>query len=117
MQRVCVACREVFEFEYSRGRPREYCLVCQPLETRRLGAVKVMDDSPDLRPALAYLKAVAAGDSEGIQVLLDHGDTLELVDGLADLLLLFIEDLADDPARHVDLMFRAYDTAQRGIQE
>lgn len=80
-------------------------------------AVKLMDNSPDLRPALAYLKAVAAGDSEGVQVLLDHGDTLELVEGLTDLLLLFIGDLAEDPAKHVDLMFRAYDTAQRGIQE
>jgi hypothetical protein len=83
-----------------------------------VGAVKLMNESPpDLRPALAYLKAVASEDTEGVQVLLDHGDTLELVEGLADLLLLFIRDLAENPAKHVDLMFRAYDTARRGIQE
>ena len=82
-----------------------------------LGATKTMNESPDLRPALAYLKAVASEDAEGVQVLLDHSDTLELVEGLADLLLLFIGDLAENPAKHVDLMFRAHDTARRGIQE
>lgn len=82
-----------------------------------IGAVKVMDDSPDLRPALAYLKAVAAEDLEAMHVLTTHGDLLELVEGLADLLLLFIEDLSDNPAEHVDLMFSAYSLAQRGIQE
>jgi hypothetical protein len=63
-----------------------------------VGAVKLMNESPGLRPALAYLKAVASEDSEGVQVLLDHGDTFELVEGLADLLLLFIGDLAENPA-------------------
>ena len=70
-----------------------------------------------LRPALAYLKAVASEDQEAIQVLTDHGDWLELVEGLADLLLLFIEDLSDNPAKHVDHMFHAYAMAQRGVQE
>jgi hypothetical protein len=41
---------------------------------------------------------------------------LELVEGLADLLLLFVGDLSDNPAQHVDHMFTAYDLAQRGIQ-
>jgi hypothetical protein len=81
-----------------------------------IGAVKLMTDSTDLRPALAYLKAVASEDQEAIQVLVAHGDTLELVEGLADLLLLFIEDLADDPAEHIGRMFTAYQMAQRGIQ-
>jgi hypothetical protein len=82
-----------------------------------IGAVKLMNDSPDLRPALAYLKAVASEDSEAVRVLIDHGDTLELVEGLADLLLLFIEDIAENPAVHVNHMFHAYAMAQRGIQE
>ena len=82
-----------------------------------LGAVKLMTETPDLRPALAYLKAVASEDAEAIRVLIDHGDLLELAEGLADLLLLFIEDLAEDPAVHVDHMFHAYALAQRGIQE
>jgi hypothetical protein len=80
-----------------------------------IGAVKLMN-TPDLRPALAYLKAVASEDQEAIRVLTDHGDWLELIEGLGDLLLLFIEDLSDNPAQHVDHMFRAYDLAQKGIQ-
>jgi hypothetical protein len=50
MRRVCKRCGGGFTFEYFRGRPREYCLVCQPPGTRMIGAVKLMDDSPDLRP-------------------------------------------------------------------
>ena len=48
-----------------------------------IGAVKLMNDSPDLRPALAYLKAVASEDQEAIRVLTEHGDQLELIEGLA----------------------------------
>jgi hypothetical protein len=79
-----------------------------------IGAVKLMNDSPDLRPALAYLKAVASEDQEAIRVLTEHGDLLELVEGLADLLLLFIEDLSDNPRQHVDLMFRALEVSEEG---
>jgi hypothetical protein len=82
-----------------------------------IGATKTMNDSPDLRPALAYLKAVAAEDLEAMHVLTTHGDLLELVEGLADLLLLFLEDISDNPAEHVDHMFTAYAMAQRGIRE
>jgi hypothetical protein len=82
-----------------------------------IGAVKLMNDSPDLRCALAYLKAVASEDAEAIRVLTEHGDLLELVEGLADLLLLFIEDLSDNPASHVDLMFKAVATAEKGRDE
>ena len=117
MRRTCKRCRDGFEVEYRRGRPREYCYVCQPRGTRRVGAVKVMDDSLDLRPALAYLKAVAAEDAEAIRVLTEHGDSLELVEGLADILLLFLADLNDNPADHVDHMFTAYELGQRGLQE
>jgi len=116
MRRTCKRCSNEFELEYRRGRPREYCLPCQPAGTRMIGTVKLMSDSPDLRPALAYLKAVASEDQEAIHVLTGHGDRLELVEGLADLLLLFIEDLSDNPAQHVDHMFKAYDLAQKGIQ-
>ena len=82
-----------------------------------IGAVKTMNDSPDLRPALAYLKAVASADQEAICVLTEHGDLLDIVEGLADLLLLFIEDLADNPSQHIDLMFRAVETAEKGSRE
>ena len=34
MRRVCRSCGAVFVFEYSRGRPRERCFVCQPPGTR-----------------------------------------------------------------------------------
>ena len=117
MRRTCKRCRDEFEVEYRRGRPKDYCCSCQPPGTRMIGAVKTMNDSPDLRPALAFLKAVASEDQEAMRVLTGHGDLLELVEGLADLLLLFIEDLSDDPAKHVDNMFTAYAMAQRGIQE
>src|SRR5215212_10283721 len=109
MRRTCKRCRDGFEVEYRRGRPREYCYVCQPRGTRRSGAVKVMDDSPDLRPALAYLKAVACQDEEALRVLTEHGDTLELVEGLGDILLLFLGDLSDDPCQHINHMFTAYE--------
>jgi hypothetical protein len=49
VRKVCRACGEPFEFEYSRGRPREYCLSCQPPNTRMIGAVKAVDGS-DSRP-------------------------------------------------------------------
>jgi hypothetical protein len=81
-----------------------------------IGAVKLMNDSPDLRPALAYLKSVALEDHEAVRVLTEHGDLLELVEGLTDLLLLFIGDLSDNPAEHVNHMFMAYAMGQRGIQ-
>jgi hypothetical protein len=116
MRRTCKACSGEFDVDYRRGRPRERCFACQPPGTRMIGAVNLMNDSPDLRPALAYLKAVASEDQEAMRVLTDHGDLLELVEGLADLLLLFVGDLSDNPAQHVDHMFTAYDLAQRGIQ-
>ena len=116
MRRTCKRCRNEFEVEYRRGRPREYCFSCQPVGTRMIGTTFIMNDSPDLRPALAYLKAVASEDQEAIRVLTDHGDWLELVEGLGDLLLMFVGDLSDDPAQHVDHMFTAYAMAQRGIQ-
>src|SRR5688500_9693563 len=73
-----------------------------------VGAVKLMNESPpDLRPALAYLKAVASEDAETIRVLTEPDDLLEIVEGLADLVLLFIEDLSDNSASHIDLMFQA----------
>jgi hypothetical protein len=50
--RTCKACGSGFDLEYRRGRPREYCYICQPPGTRMIGAVKLMDGSPDLRPAL-----------------------------------------------------------------
>jgi hypothetical protein len=75
-----------------------------------------MSGSPDLRPALAYLKAVASDDHEAIRVLTEHGDQLELIGGLAYLLLLFIEDVSDDAAAHVDLMFEAAAVIERGNQ-
>jgi hypothetical protein len=57
-----------------------------------IGAVKLMNESPpDLRPALAYLKAVASEDQEAIRVLTEPDGLLEIVEGLADLVLLFIE--------------------------
>jgi hypothetical protein len=63
---------------------------------------------------LAYLKAVASEDAEAIRVLTEPGDLLEIVEGLADLVLLFIEDLSDNPASHIDLMFQAVSVAQKG---
>ena len=51
-----------------------------------------------------------------MRVLTEHGDLLELVEGLTDLLLLFIGDLSDNPAEHVNHMFTAYAMSQRGIQ-
>jgi hypothetical protein len=117
MVRVCRVCSEQFETGHSGpGRPRSRCYACVPDGTRWIGIKAVNDNSPDLRPALAYLKAVAADDSEGIRVLTHHGNLLELVEGLADLLLLFIGDLSDNPAQHVDHMFRAYAIGQGGIQ-
>jgi hypothetical protein len=112
--RTCKSCRSDFESEYRRGRPREYCYVCQPPGTRVIGAVKLMNDSPDLRPALAYLKAVTSEDHEAVRVLTEHGDLLELVEGLADLLLLFIGDLSSNPSQHVDLMFKALEVSEGG---
>ena len=41
-----------------------------------VGAVKLMNESPpDLRPALAYLKAVASEDQEAIRVLTEPEGT------------------------------------------
>jgi hypothetical protein len=117
MLRICKRCRNEFEVEYRRGRPREYCFLCQPAGTRMIGTIKLMSDSADLRPALAYLKAVASEDQEAMRVLTEHGDLLELVQALADLLLLFIGDLSDNPAQHVDHMFTAYAIGQGGIQQ
>ena len=118
MVRVCRVCSEQFETGHSGpGRPRLRCYACVPDGTRWIGKKAVNDNSKDLRPALAFLKAVASEDQEAMRVLTEHGDLLELVEGLADLLLLFIEDLADDPAQHVDNMFTAYAMAQRGITE
>jgi hypothetical protein len=114
MRRTCKACGNEFGWEYHRGRPREYCYVCQPPGTRMIGAVKLMNDSPDLRPALAYLKAVTSEDHEAVRVLTEHGDLLELVEGLADLLLLFIGDLSSNPSQHVDLMFKALEVSEGG---
>jgi hypothetical protein len=82
-----------------------------------IGAVVVMNDSPDLRPALAYLKAVASEDHDAIRVLTEHGDLLELVEGLTDLLLMFVEDVAENPSEHVNQMFKAYEFAQMGNRE
>jgi hypothetical protein len=117
MLRTCKRCGNGFDLAYRRGRPREHCYICQPPGTRMIGAVKLMNDLPDLRPALAYLKAVAGEDQEAIRVLIEHGDRLELIEGLTDLLLCFLGDLSDNPAEHVDHMFTAYAMAQRGIQE
>ena len=47
-------------------------------------------------------------------MLTEPGDLLEIVEGLADLVLLFIEDLSDNPASHIDLMFQAVSVAQKG---
>ena len=83
-----------------------------------VGAVKLMNESPpDLRPALAYLKAVASEDSEAVRVLTEPDGLLEIVEGLADLVLLFIEDLSDNPANHIDLMFQAVSVAEKGRDE
>lgn len=50
MRRICKQCRRGFEVEYRRGRPKDYCSVCQPPGTRMIGATKVMNEnSPDLR--------------------------------------------------------------------
>ena len=114
MRRTCKTCSNEFDLEYRRGRPRGRCYACQPEGTRRLGATKTMNDSQDLRPALAYLKAVASEDQEAIRVLTEPGDLLEIVEGLADLVLLFIEDLSDNPASHIDLMFQAVSVAEKG---
>jgi len=73
-----------------------------------------MNDSPDLRPALAYLKAVASEDQEAVRVLTEPDGLLEIVEGLADLVLLFIEDLSDNPASHIDLMFQAVSVSEKG---
>ena len=112
IRRTCKRCRDGFEVEYRRGRPREHCYRCQPPDTRMIGSVKLMNDSPDLRPALAYLKAVASEDNEAVRVMTEHGDLLELVEGLADLLLLFIGDLSSNPSQHVDLMFKALEVSE-----
>jgi hypothetical protein len=40
MRRTCKRCRNEFELEYRRGRPREHCYRCQPESTRMLGAIK-----------------------------------------------------------------------------
>jgi hypothetical protein len=80
-----------------------------------VGAVRLMNESPpDLCPALAYLKAVASEAQEAIRVLTEPGDLLEIVKGLADLVLLFIEYLSDNPASHIDLMFQAVSVAEKG---
>jgi hypothetical protein len=45
MRRICRQCRQEFEFEYGRGRPRERCYGCQPEGTRMVGR-KPVGDSP-----------------------------------------------------------------------
>ena len=41
MVRVCQNCGESFDVEYAgRGRPRVYCYVCQPPNTRMVKAAK-----------------------------------------------------------------------------
>jgi hypothetical protein len=73
---TCKRCGDEFDLEYRRGRPREHCYSCQPPGTRMIGAVKLMNESPpDLRPALAYLKAVASEDQEAIRVLTEPEGT------------------------------------------
>jgi hypothetical protein len=63
------------------------------------------------------LKGVASEDQEAICVLTEHGDLLDLVEGLAHLLLVFIEDLSDNLSQHVDRMFKAVETAEKGKRE
>ena len=47
VSRVCKLCAAVFDLEYSRGRPREYCFRCEPvgwkvvLPSHRFGRVKL----------------------------------------------------------------------------
>ena len=47
VSRVCKLCSAVFDLEYSRGRPREYCFRCEPvgwkvvLPSHRFGRVKL----------------------------------------------------------------------------
>jgi hypothetical protein len=114
MLRTCKRCSGEFELEYRRGRPREHCFSCQPLGTRQIGAATMYDSSPNTRLALAYLKSLAVGDAEAIRVLTAPDSLLELVEALADLLLLFIGDLSDNPAEHVDRMFTAFQMSEEG---
>jgi hypothetical protein len=80
-----------------------------------IGATKTMNGQVDLRPALAWLKCLVTGDEEGLAVLLKHDDPLEIIGGLSDLVLTFVQDVApDNPAQHISAMFKAYETAQRG---
>jgi hypothetical protein len=54
MRRICKRCGNEFDLEYSPGRPRERCYICQPEGTRMIGK-KAVNGAPDLRPA--YSKA------------------------------------------------------------
>jgi hypothetical protein len=114
MLRVCQACSSEFDAEYrGRGRPRAYCRGCQPPNTRMVG--KTVNEQVNLRPALAWLKCLAERDEEGLEVLIKHGDPLEIIVGLSDLVLTFVQDVApDNTADHINSMFKAYETAQRG---
>jgi ribosomal protein S27AE len=40
VRRICKRCGGEFTFEYFRGRPREYCTICQPPGTRQINAVR-----------------------------------------------------------------------------
>jgi hypothetical protein len=68
---------------------------------------------PDLRPALAVLKAWAQGDRPAWDVMLG-GDQPQIIAGLSELLLLFVGGLSADPVTHIDNMFRAVEVAERG---
>ncbi len=54
MRRICKRCGASLTFEYRRGRPREHCFECQPPGTRMIGAVKLMDGSPDTSGARKF---------------------------------------------------------------
>ena len=76
-----------------------------------------VSDSPDLKPALAWLQCLVREDEEGLQVLLKH-DALEIIGGLSDLVFTFVEDVAPgDAGGHLDQMFKAYAVGQRGMNQ
>ena len=70
----------------------------------------------DLRPALAALKAWCVGDATGWTVVLDDQAPL-VAAGLAEIAALFVGELTEDVPAHVDLMFRALEVAEKGLQE
>lgn len=69
------------------------------------------DHEDRLRASLAFLKCLAVGDKEGQAAIANFADLAQLAEDLGLLAVGFIGLVNDQPADHIDKMFKAADVA------